>query len=686
MGHRSDRKSDETTRRAWMLDRQGGRSTLSKLKKWSLSLLVAILLPAIGIVCVIHEVHDTNDRLRSELMAWAQVAVHQAALNDVRLLKGVPADESTEPYTNLEKALIQIRASRPELRFTYVLGIRENVPFFYGDSEPDAAPEKSRPGDPYPEMPGAAKALFKDGRAIVTGPFRDRWGEWVSVFVRVPSSGADQAPAVFGADTNAALWHRQVFWHCLPEILVVAALVTLLLVCVLAMGLTRRQAERIIHSEQTLHNLTVSVSDRLWQTDAAMNYIYCSGRTKEIMGYSPDEMLGRNMAEFAAPEEKERVNAFLAGVLESRKPFRQFEHWVLHKDGRRVCLLTSGTPELDTEGNLLGYRGIDSDTTERRLIEDSLTKRDQLLEAATEAANHLLADSQYASGARAALQTLGRAIGADRAYICEVRRDEPDANGKLLVWHAWANPFAADLDEEKEPPSLPGCVIIPRWDDTLNTGLPVAGSVNDLPGEEQLLLRMRRTKSILVAPITILREFWGFACFEDCHSEREWSLGEIMILLSSASAIGATVVRKQTEDGLVESNAWLNGTLKAACGIGIVMTNPAGQVTKFSSGAEHLLGYAAGEVVGRFPLLGFHLESEVRDACAEAGIPVGGATEGFRPIVEFVRRYEVWDREWTYVTKRGARFIARTAIGEARDTAGELRGYVAIITPKESAP
>jgi signal transduction histidine kinase len=48
----------------------------------------------------------------------------------------------------------------------------------------------------------------------------------------------------------------------------------------------------------------------------------------------------------------------------------------------------------------------------------------------------------------------------------------------------------------------------------------------------------------------IENRFWGFICFNDCHSDRIWSGIEISILQATAASIGAAIARRQAEDKL----------------------------------------------------------------------------------------------------------------------------------------
>ncbi len=132
----------------------------------------------------------------------------------------------------------------------------------------------------------------------------------------------------------------------------------------------RRAEEALRESERRLRDIATSMSDWVWEVDANVVYTYCSGKVEEILGYSPEEILGKTPFDLMPPEEAERVNAAFAEIVREKRPFRGLENWGLTKDGRRVCLSTSGAPILNESGELLGYRGVDTDITERVRAEE----------------------------------------------------------------------------------------------------------------------------------------------------------------------------------------------------------------------------------------------------------------------------------------------------------------------------
>lgn len=116
--------------------------------------------------------------------------------------------------------------------------------------------------------------------------------------------------------------------------------------------------------------LTENTSDWIWEIDENAIYTYASPRIKELLGYEPEEVIGKTPFDLMPPEEAERVSEEFGRIARDRIPFSRLENTNLHKNGHYVVLETSGVPILDACGHFRGYRGIDRDITARKEIEE----------------------------------------------------------------------------------------------------------------------------------------------------------------------------------------------------------------------------------------------------------------------------------------------------------------------------
>ena len=134
----------------------------------------------------------------------------------------------------------------------------------------------------------------------------------------------------------------------------------------------KRAEETLRESEGRFQALTESTSDWIWEVDENAVYTYTSPKIKELLGYEPEEIIGKTPFDLMTPEGVKRVAAEFGAIAEAQKPFDRLENENLHKDGRILVLETSGVPIFDANGDFRGYRGIDRDITERKQTEEKI--------------------------------------------------------------------------------------------------------------------------------------------------------------------------------------------------------------------------------------------------------------------------------------------------------------------------
>jgi PAS domain S-box-containing protein len=145
------------------------------------------------------------------------------------------------------------------------------------------------------------------------------------------------------------------------------------------------RAEKALHqSEERFRSLVETTTDWFWEVDENSVYTYSSPKVHDILGYEPEEVLGKTPFDLMAPEEADRVADIFAPYAKSRKPFKLIENTNVHKDGHLVVLETSGIPVFDVKGVFRGYRGIDRDITERMQAEQATRESEMRLRTAIE--------------------------------------------------------------------------------------------------------------------------------------------------------------------------------------------------------------------------------------------------------------------------------------------------------------
>ena len=122
----------------------------------------------------------------------------------------------------------------------------------------------------------------------------------------------------------------------------------------------------------------------------------------------------------------------------------------------------------------------------------------------------------------------------------------------------------------------------------------------------------------------------------------------------------------------------LQAVLDAATQVAIIAIDLAGSVTVFNIGAQRMLGWRAGEVVGRLTPMAWHDEGEVAARANALSRKNGLAIAGVEALVAEARHsgYEV--RDWVFIHRDGRRLDVSVAVTAMRSPEGELKGFLAV--------
>lgn len=137
--------------------------------------------------------------------------------------------------------------------------------------------------------------------------------------------------------------------------------------------------ESLRKSERRFQDMAERTSDWIWEIDAQGKYTYSNPVVQHVLGYHPDEIIGRHFYDFFFKKEKDALRRSIFQTITERRPFSTFESRLIHKDGHEVIVETNGVPFFDKAGNLLGYRGIDRDISARKRAEERVRRLSQQL-------------------------------------------------------------------------------------------------------------------------------------------------------------------------------------------------------------------------------------------------------------------------------------------------------------------
>lgn len=292
-----------------------------------------------------------------------------------------------------------------------------------------------------------------------------------------------------------------------------------------------------------------------------------------LTGYEPGELPHSDNTKLMLTyeDDRARVARALDAVVSGRQPHYQLEYRMRRKDSSIVSLYECiFVAERDAQGKPVRLAGLGIDLSKlkwaeekARLMEEenrrlarsasqsSLEEQNRMLRAANSAANMIVGGihQDYEQVLRQSLQILGESIGADRVSLWR----NIEADGKLCCfhrseWHKKASSafFGGNRLFQYDE-------FLPDWEELAaqrDVSRQMAGRLT--AGFWQYVDDPDVTSMVLI-PLFLHGEFWGFIGFDDCSAERIFTEDEIEIMGSAALVIASSVSRNVTYAKLNEA-------------------------------------------------------------------------------------------------------------------------------------
>ncbi|OGR30049.1 MAG: hypothetical protein A2139_04565 [Desulfobacca sp. RBG_16_60_12] len=214
------------------------------------------------------------------------------------------------------------------------------------------------------------------------------------------------------------------------------------------------QAEEALReSEQRFRDLADYVAEWVWEVDQEEKFTYSNPVAEKLLGYQPEEIMGRHFSDFFLSDEREKLKEAASAIFATQKPFRNFISPNPRKNGEIVWLSTSGVPILDASGNLLGYRGANIDITERRKAQEALENANIQLKALVQEAEERNSTMALLNDMTDMLQTCQTSEEAFSAISHFVSKFFPNDAGALYLLRNSKNLLSSVTTWGPSPPS-----------------------------------------------------------------------------------------------------------------------------------------------------------------------------------------------------------------------------------------
>lgn len=183
------------------------------------------------------------------------------------------------------------------------------------------------------------------------------------------------------------------------------------------------------------------------------------------------------------------------------------------------------------------------ETNKRKLIENNLIYKSELLTAVTKISEKVLLSKDTFGFFDEILATLGIITEADRVYYFEAIEENRTISQKFEWTKGQIEPQIQNPDLQNAPYEIFLDIIIPLKSNKIYHKLVK----NMFESEYKEIMKSQNIVSVIIFPLYVKTKLVGAIGFDDCHNERIWTDDEINILQSLINNISSAIDRNLNE-------------------------------------------------------------------------------------------------------------------------------------------
>lgn len=275
-------------------------------------------------------------------------------------------------------------------------------------------------------------------------------------------------------------------------------------------------------------------------------YIRNNKTHQKLTGFFLEMIKDKTPAELVGEELGRVIEANYRRCLESGETIT-YEETLNLPAGERVWL-TSLTPVIEKD-RVKYIVGSSKDITLQKKNEERLQQLYVYEKILSEVSRLALEKNGPETFLSELLKIIGKNLNVSRSYFFE----RNPFNESMSNTFEWTAPGISPQLENLQ--GLPEAEFDWFVANLKNCGVLICGDINEIPDEKtREKLREQDIKSLLAVPIYLEKEYCGFIGLDDCLTSREWTEGEVNLLLATSELISKYLLLNKKEKALWEEN------------------------------------------------------------------------------------------------------------------------------------
>lgn len=287
--------------------------------------------------------------------------------------------------------------------------------------------------------------------------------------------------------------------------------------------------------------------DGLFRLDLNGNFVHANEGLAKLAEVPIQEILSMDFLPFCAPNHKQRIwNQFqkaTTGITNT------FEADFISGKGKHLILKVILMP-MELDGKITEVHGIAKDITSYRHTEKVMVEKSRFLNVNAAFINSLLENDLDGKALEDTFGIIGNTVEVDRMYYFGAHRDPKTEELLISQKVEWTSDNAEPQIDNPELQNMSSSQVVEIMG-PLNENIPFTATLSEL--KDCLLKEIfleQEIKSMLLLPIILENQLYGFIGFDDCTRERIWTEGEISFLQSLAHNFTRTLETRQAKTAI----------------------------------------------------------------------------------------------------------------------------------------
>lgn len=133
-------------------------------------------------------------------------------------------------------------------------------------------------------------------------------------------------------------------------------------------------------SEERFRAIVETTEAVIWEVDRELRITYCNPYIERATGYLPAELIGKAAPTFMHKDDRKKFEKLVPEIISKKGGWKDLMLRWRHKNGTHRWMESNAVSVLNGNGEWLGFRGVDRDITEQKMMQKELFQSQQMLQ------------------------------------------------------------------------------------------------------------------------------------------------------------------------------------------------------------------------------------------------------------------------------------------------------------------